>query len=194
MKKIIFGAIFGISMISNLTKAQSEPFIGQIAFVAFNYAPNGWVECNGQTMSIAQNETLFSLLGTTYGGNGMTTFQLPDMRGRVLVHNGKGNWTSDYQMGQMGGQESVTLTNAQMPSHSHSVNAVLADGNQSTPKGNLPANTKTLDQEYSNSSPDTTMRQEMIAPSGGNQPHENIQPYVAMKCIIAIQGIYPPRP
>ena len=193
MKKLIFAAIFGISMTTNQAKAQAEPFLGQIAFVAFNFAPQGWAECNGQTMSISQNTALFALIGTTYGGNGTSTFNLPDMRGRVLVHNGQGNGLSPYQMGQMGGQESVTLTSAQMPAHSHSVSAVLADGNQSTPNGNLPANTKSLDKEYSSSTADTSMKAGMIGNAGGNEAHENRPPYLAMKCIIALQGIFPPR-
>ena len=193
MKKLILLSIFVFSMTNNQVSAQSEPFLGQIAFVAFNYAPKKWAECNGQTMSIAENSPLFSLLGTMYGGNGMTTFNLPDMRGRVLVGDGQGNGLSPYYLGQVGGQESVTLTNAQMPIHNHSVNAVLADGNASTPTGNVPANTKTLDKEYSSSNPNTTMKPEMIGNAGNNQPHPNIQPYLTMKCIIAIEGVYPSR-
>lgn len=193
MKKLILLGIFVVSMTNNQAKAQYEPFIGQIAFVAFNYAPRGWAECNGQVLPIAPNTALFSLLGTTYGGNGQTTFQLPDMRGRVLVHAGQGPGLSNYVQGQTGGQESVTLTTGQMPAHSHSVNAVLAEGNSSSPDGNVPANTKTLDKEYSSANPDTNMKPQMIGVSGGNQAHPNIQPFVALKCIIALQGVYPSR-
>lgn len=194
MKKLILLSTFAVTMTINTARAQgAEPFLGQIAFVAFNFVPEGWAECDGQTLPIHQHTALFSLLGTTYGGDGRTTFRLPDMRGRVLVHNGQANGTSAYQMGQTGGTESVTLTAAEMPMHTHSVNAVLADGNASTPKGNLPANTKTLDKEYSTAEADTKMKPGMIGVSGGNLPHENMQPYIAMKCIIAIQGIFPTR-
>ena len=109
MKKLLLVAVIGLSMISNTANAQgADPFLGQIAFVPYNFAPRGWAECNGQIMSIAQNTALFSLLGTTYGGNGQTTFALPDMRGRSLVHNGQGPGLSAYTLGEMSGVESVT--------------------------------------------------------------------------------------
>ncbi|OCA79621.1 phage tail protein [Chryseobacterium contaminans] len=174
-------------------KAQgSEPFLGQIAFVPYNFAPQGWAECNGQIMSIAQNTALFSLLGTTYGGNGTTTFALPDMRGKVLIHNGQNPGTgTTYILGETGGVENVTLTVSQMPAHNHTVNAVTAEGNQNVPTGSLPANTKVLDKEYSDAPADTTMKSTMVNPTGGNQPHENRQPYITLKCIIALSGIFP---
>nr|WP_317132184.1 tail fiber protein [Chryseobacterium sp. SNU WT5] len=189
-----FLAIFGLALFTNDIKAQSDPILGQIAFVAFNFAPRGWEECKGQTMSIAQNTALFALLGTTYGGDGMTTFKLPDMQGRSFIGDGQGVGLTPYIQGQMGGQESVTLLSSQMPMHSHGITAVKADGNQSTPNGNLPANTKVLDKEYSDATADTTMKSTMVSPTGGNQPHENRSPYLTMKCIIATQGIFPSRP
>lgn len=193
MKKLILLGVFSLALTNNEVKAQSEPFLGQIAFVGFNFAPRGWAECNGQIMSIAQNTALFSLLGTTYGGNGQTTFALPDMRGRMMVHPGQGPGLSNYTQGETGGAETVTLIATQMPTHSHMVNAVTAEGNDSSPTGNLPANTKTLDKEYSTATGTTMMKSTMIAPSGGNMPHENRPPYLSVKCIIAIQGIYPTR-
>lgn len=195
MKKISFLAIFGFAVFTNQADAQaSDPFLGQIAFVAFNFAPIGWAECNGQAMSIVQNSALFALLGTTYGGNGSTTFNLPDMRGRTLVGVGQGPGLSNYSQGQTGGQETVTLNTNQIPAHSHSIAAVKADGNQSSPAGNLPANTKTLDKEYSDATADTTMKSTMVSSTGGNQPHENRSPYLTLKCIIATQGVFPSRP
>lgn len=173
-------------------KAQSEPFLGQIAFVPYNRAPNGWADCNGQLMPIAQNQALFSLIGTIYGGNGTTTFALPDMRGRVLISQGQGPSNSqNYLIGETGGSEAVTLTQQQMPIHNHTVNAVTAEGNQNTPTGNLPADTKLLDKEYSDANANTTMKATMVNPAGGSQPHENRPPFVTMRCIIALQGIYP---
>lgn len=194
MKNLLFTWILLISCtVSPALKAQgSDPFLGQIAFVPYNFAPLGWAECNGQIMSIAQNTALFSLLGTTYGGNGTTTFALPDMRGRVLVHSGQSASSgTTYTMGEIGGAESVTLTVTQMPAHSHTVSAVTAEGNQNTPTGNIPADTKLLDKEYSDATSNTTMGSSMIKPTGGNQPHENRPPFITLKCIIALNGIFP---
>ncbi|MEC5156395.1 phage tail protein [Chryseobacterium sp. MP_3.2] len=195
MKKLLFLAVVGLSMTSNTANAQgSDPYLGQIAFVGFNFAPNGWAECNGQLLSIAQNSALFSLLGTTYGGNGQTTFALPDMRGRMVIHAGQGPGLTVYSQGEIGGQENVTLTTPQIPAHSHGIVAVTDEGNQSSPTNNLPANTKTLDKEYSSLAGNTTMKSSMVSPTGGSQPHENRSPFLTLKCIIALQGIYPSRP
>lgn len=174
-------------------KAQaSEPFLGQIAFVPYNFVPKNWAACNGQLLSISQNQALFSLLGTQYGGNGTTNFALPDMRGRMLVHEGQApGGPTTYTMGQTGGAESVTLLVTQMPAHSHTVNAVTAEGNQNTPTNTLPADTKTLDKEYSDANANTTMKSTMLNPAGGNQPHENRPPFLTLKCIISLQGVFP---
>jgi microcystin-dependent protein len=146
-------------------------------------------------MSISQNQALFSLLGTMYGGNGTTNFALPDMRGRVLVHEGQApGGPTNYTMGQTGGSESVSLLITQMPAHSHTVNAVTAEGNQNSPTNTLLADTKTLDKEYSDATPNTTMKASMVNPTGGSQPHENRPPFVTLKCIIALYGIYPSHP
>jgi microcystin-dependent protein len=194
MKNFIFLCILLISSTFTPTlKAQAtEPFLGQIAFVPYNFVPKNWAECNGQLLSISQNTALFALLGTTYGGNGTTTFALPDMRGRVLVHNGQApGGPTTYTMGQTGGAESVTLNITQMPSHNHTVNAVTAEGNQNIPTGSLPANTKVLDKEYSDTTADTTMKSTMLNNTGGNQPHENRPPFITLKCIISLTGVFP---
>ncbi|PWN58869.1 phage tail protein [Chryseobacterium viscerum] len=174
-------------------KAQaSEPFLGQIAFVPYNFVPKNWASCDGQLLSIAQNTALFSLLGTTYGGNGTTTFALPDMRGRVLVHNGQApGGPTTYTMGQTGGAESVTLLVTQIPAHSHTVNAVTAEGNQNSPTNSLPADTKLLDKEYSDATANTTMKSTMVNNTGGNQAHENRPPFITLKCIISLVGVFP---
>jgi len=174
-------------------KAQaSEPFLGQIAFVPYNFVPKNWAACNGQLLAISQNQALFALLGTQYGGNGTTTFALPDMRGRMLVHEGQApGGPTTYTMGQTGGSESVTLLVTQMPAHSHTVNAVTAEGNQNSPTNALPADTKILDKEYSDATPNTTMKSTMVNPAGGNQPHENRPPFLTLKCIISLQGVFP---
>jgi microcystin-dependent protein len=127
-----------------------------------------------------------------YGGNGTTNFALPDMRGRVLVHEGQApGGPTNYTMGQNGGTESVTLLVTQMPAHSHTVNAVSTEGNQNSPTDNLPADTKALDKEYSNANGNATMKSTMINPSGGNQAHENRPPFITLKCIISLTGIFP---
>lgn len=173
-------------------KAQgSDPFLGQIAFVPYTFVPNHWAECNGQLLPISQNQALFSLLGTTYGGNGTTNFALPDMRGRTVVHNGQSPGGSNYLIGQTGGVESVTLTTQQMPMHTHTLNATTTEGNQNLPTGSIPADTKILDKEYSNVVPNTTMNTAAIGVAGGNQPHENRPPFLTLKCIISLQGIFP---
>ncbi|KGO83836.1 hypothetical protein Q762_00895 [Flavobacterium cauense R2A-7] len=178
----------------NKTVAQSEPFIGQIAVVAFNYAPQGWAKCEGQLLPIAQNQALFALLGTTYGGDGMTTFALPDLRGRVPMGDGNGPGLTPRVLGEKSGSETNTLTIAQMPMHNHTVNASTVDGDQNVPTGSIPANTKALDKEYTASAANTTMSPSMIGVSGGSQPVNNIQPYTTLTYIIALQGVWPTRP
>ncbi|KPE49569.1 phage tail protein [Chryseobacterium indologenes] len=168
-----------------------EPYLGQIIFVPYNRVPNGWAECNGQLLPISQNAALFSLLGTTFGGNGVTNFALPDMRGRSMIGQGQGPGLSNYVVGENGGTESVTLLSSQMPAHSHTINAVTSEGNENSPAGNLPADTKLLDKEYSSANANTTMKASMVNPAGGSQPHENRSPFLAIRCLIALQGVYP---
>lgn len=177
---------------SNSLQAQ-DPFIGEIRMFAGNFAPRGWAFCDGQLLAISSNSALFSLLGTTYGGDGRTTFALPDLRGRVAIHPGSGPGLSTYRQGAIGGTETNTLLVSQMPSHSHTVNAVDDDGNASVPNGNVPAGTKVLDQEYSSDTPNATMGNNMINNTGGGQPVNNIQPYATVQFIIALEGTYPSR-
>jgi microcystin-dependent protein len=169
----------------------SEPFLGMIAIYGFNFAPRGWAMCNGQILPIAQNTALFSLLGTTYGGNGQTTFALPNLQSRVPIHFGQGPGLSSYDLGQAAGTETVTLNVNEIPAHPHPVNAT--DGDSTT---NKPDNTSILASGgfYSNAAPNVQMSPNMIPPSGGgNQPHPNIQPYLALNFCIALEGIFPSR-
>lgn len=168
--------------------------IGEIRLFAGNFAPRNWAFCNGQLLSIAQNTALFSILGTTYGGNGQTTFGLPDLRGRVPIHPGQGPGLSNYSLGQTAGAESVTLLQSNMPAHNHLVNAVASGGNQAAPTGNLPAVESTgTSKNYSDSSATAQMNPATISPAGGNQPFSVIQPYQCLNYIIALQGIFPSR-
>jgi microcystin-dependent protein len=172
----------------------SEPFLGMIAIYGFNFAPRGWAMCNGQILPIAQNTALFSLLGTTYGGNGQTTFALPDLRSRVPVHFGQGPGLSSYVLGQAAGTETVTLNVNEIPAHTHTVACTDEDGTSSKPPGNIIASQQDGNAAYANVSPNGTMAATMIPPSGGgNQPHPNIQPYLAINFCIALEGIFPSR-
>lgn len=172
----------------------ATPFIGQITLFAGNFPPRNWAFCNGQLLSIAQNTALFSILGTTYGGNGQTTFGLPDLRGRVPIHPGQGPGLSSYQLGQQSGTENVTLLTNQLPAHTHAVNAVANGGNQASPTGNLPAIESTgTSLDYSNAAATGQMSPGMIATTGGNQPVPVVQPYQCINFIIALQGIFPSR-
>jgi microcystin-dependent protein len=166
--------------------------LGEIRLFPYNFAPQGWAFCNGQLMSISQNTALFSLIGTFYGGDGRTTFGLPDLRGRVAISQGQGPGLSPYSVGEVTGVETVTLTGNQMPSHAHSVEASAVKAKLKTPAGAVPGHTK--GDEY-DAAPDgvTTMNAGMIAPTGGGQPHTNIQPLLVMSYCIALQGIFPSR-
>ena len=165
----------------------SQPFIGQIVLFAGNFAPRGWALCNGQLLPISQNTALFSILGTTYGGNGQTTFALPDLRGRVAVSSGQGPGLTPRSLGEMAGSETVTLTASQMPAHTHAVNATNNGQTTNRPQSAVPAKGGT----YSTASPDTTMN--AVGNAGGSQPHDNLPPYTTLNYIIALEGIFPSR-
>jgi microcystin-dependent protein len=174
----------------------SNPFLGEIFMAGFNFAPRGYAMCNGQVLPIAQNTALFSLLGTTYGGNGQTTFALPDLRGRVPVHVGQGPGLSPYSLGQNGGTETVTLGANQIPAHNHPLNATTAGGDQLLPTDNLIAPDAlggTAPFKTGSSGPNTAMAASSIGQAGGGQPHNNLQPYLVLNFYIAVQGIFPSR-
>jgi microcystin-dependent protein len=171
--------------------SSSTSYIGEIFLVPYNFAPRGSAFCQGQILSIAQNTALFSLLGTTYGGNGQTTFALPDLRGRCAVSSGQGPGLQNYTLGEQAGTESVTLSVNQMPAHGHPVSAVDDDPNKITPTNNLPSNIAA--QGYSNAAANSTMKNTMIGQMGGSQPFDNRQPLLVLNYVIALQGIFPSR-
>lgn len=170
----------------------SEPFVGEIRMFGFGFAPQGWALCNGQLLPISQNQALFSLLGTTYGGDGRTTFALPDMQSRVPVCQGQGPGLSSYAEGQAGGAETVTLAAAQMPGHTHPVKASSSAAGSDQPGGRALA--RSASHIYT-AEPDTNtvLNADMLGGTGGGQPHGNIQPYLAVNFCIALTGIFPPR-
>ena len=167
----------------------STPYIGEIRTVGFNFAPIGWAFCAGQVMAISQNEVLFSLIGTTYGGDGVQTFRLPDLQGRVPVSSGQGSGLSNYVIGQVGGSETVTLTSANLPSHNHLVAADSGPATALSPVGALPS--KGVRSVYSNNAPNAMMGQQAIANSGSNLPHDNLMPCTVISYIIALEGVFP---
>ena len=162
----------------------TEPFMGEIQLFAFGFAPKGWAPCAGQLLPIQQNTALFSLLGTFYGGDGIRTFALPNMQGRVPLHFG-----DSYVIGEQGGTTNVTLTIADMPLHTHLVNANTAAGNQSSPANTLLAGAGI----YETVKTSVALNAAVIQPAGGNQPHTNVQPYLALNFCIALNGIFPSR-
>ena len=168
-----------------------EPFIGLIVQFGGNFAPRGWALCNGQLLAISSHSALFSILGTTYGGDGVSTFGLPDLRGRVAIHEGTGPGLSHYSLGQKSGQETVTLTVNQMPSHRHDINVVTGNANANTTSGNVLASS--VDRIYSSESPDGQLNSAAVSNTGANQPVKIIQPYLAVNFIIALEGLYPSR-
>lgn len=173
----------------------SEPFIGQIQPFGFNFAPRGWAMCNGQLLSISQNTALFSLLGTIYGGDGRTTFGLPDLRGRVSLHFGTGPGLSPATIGERGGAEAVALTSAQLPAHNHPAMAKAAAGNANTAVNNIwSADAGNQSATYSNAATGlAAMNAAAIGNAGGGQAHPNMQPYLVINWCIALVGIYPSR-
>lgn len=170
-----------------------EPFIGQIQAFAFNFVPRGWLACAGQTLDIASHTALFSLLGTQYGGDGRTTFKLPDLRGRVLINQGTAPGLSPYICGEMGGIEEVTLSSAQIPSHTHSVSCSSDNGNVTSPVNAFPAAEAAPGVDIWNSSSNSHMNAYMISSTGGGLAHENRQPFMVVNWCIAIEGIFPSR-
>lgn len=178
----------------------SEPFLGQITLFPYSFPPKGWADCAGQVLPISQNTALFSLLGTYYGGDGRVTFALPNLQGRVAVSQGMAPGLSPYELGEEGGQETVTITSATAPGHGHSLNATTTHGAANTPAGNLLANALVGTPRegdrgniYNPAHPDTTLAPASIGPAGGSQPHNNVQPFLALRYCIALNGIFPAR-
>lgn len=163
----------------------AQPYVGEIRMFAGNFAPAGWMFCEGQLLPISENETLFQLIGTTYGGDGQSTFALPDLRGRLPLHQGNG-----FILAETGGAEEITLTVNQIPAHSHPMLATTAVANDAFPTNNVLAQTGTFD-GYQSSPPTANMAPQAVAPVGGSQPHTNFQPYLCINFIISLFGIFP---
>ena len=163
----------------------AQPYVGEIRMFAGNFAPAGWLFCEGQLLPISENETLFNIIGTTYGGDGQSTFGLPDLRGRLPLHQGNG-----FILGESGGVEEVTLTTQQIPIHSHPMLGTTSIANDAQAANNLMAQSNTFD-PYQSSDPTTPMATQAISVVGGSQPHTNFQPYLCINFIISLFGLYP---
>jgi microcystin-dependent protein len=187
-------AALSLSSLPGIASAQAEPFIGQIMCAGFNFAPRGWARLDGQLIPIATNTALFSLLGTQYGGNGITTFALPDMRGRVLIHDGSGPGLTPRSNGEAAGTETVTLSAGQMPAHTHTVTpqGSPSDATLVSPAGGVPA-TKARTTLYAPGPGTVPMSPVLTSAAGSNAPVPVMQPFVAINCFMALQGIFPAR-
>lgn len=178
----------------------ADPFVAEIRIYPFNFAPTGWAFCNGQLLPLSQNTALFSLLGTVYGGDGKSTFALPDLQGRVTMQPGQGQGLSLHDLGEQGGSDTITLLESEMPVHTHSQMAHGDEAVSANPSGQMLAKGLWDDGTaagvvgaYSSQVPNTTMAPQALAPAGGSLPHNNLMPYLALNFCIALQGVFPPR-
>jgi microcystin-dependent protein len=171
----------------------SDQFLAEIRVFPFNFAPLGWATCDGQLLPISQNTALFSLLGTTYGGDGKSTFALPNIDGRAVMHPGQGPGLSPHDLGEEGGEISVSLLQSEIPTHSHSISASQSDGGDRSPAGERFAVGTGGIQLYAAPGALTQLAQQTWTPAGGNAAHNNMQPYLTLNFCIALQGIFPPR-
>lgn len=182
---------FILGMPATPVLAEEYPFVGEMIWVPYNFAPTGWHLCDGTLLSISQNTALFSLLGTQYGGNGTTNFALPDMQGRVMINAGQGPGLSNYVQGESGGEATHTLTESEMPAHNHAFRASPATGTVTTPAGNMYGQSGSM--KLYGTNPAATMSSNALGTAGGGQPHNNMMPYTTLNCIIALTGVFPSR-
>ena len=168
-----------------------QPYVGEIRMVGFNFAPAGWMLCDGQLLSIAENDTLFNLIGTTYGGDGQETFALPNLQSRVPMHAGQGTGLQNYTLAETGGVESVTLTSQQIPVHNHAFVASQIGATEQNPQDHVIGSPPTLTM-FIVDTPVTPLNAASVQPAGGSQPHENLQPLLVLNFIISLYGIFPP--
>jgi microcystin-dependent protein len=171
----------------------ADPFVAEIRIFAFNFAPKGWAQCLGQLLPISQNTALFSLLGTTYGGDGKSTFALPDLQGSAALHPGQGPGLSLYDLGQQGGSETVTLLTSEMPLHNHNLMAQNFVGSDNVPTSNDLSRGSSVN-AYAAPGALAQMNFQALTPTGGSLPHNNMMPYLTLMFCIAMQGVFPPRP
>lgn len=171
----------------------ADPFVAEIRIFPFNFVPKGWAWCDGQLLPLSQNTALFSLLGTTYGGDGRTNFALPDLQGRATMHPGQGPGLSLHDLGETGGSDTVTLLESEIPSHSHTMQGQTGIANSNDPAGKVFSQPFGGDDVYGPATNVVTMAPDAIPEAGGDLPHNNLQPYLTLYFAIALQGVFPPR-
>ena len=171
----------------------SEPFLAEVRIMGFNFAPRGWALCDGQILPINQNQSLYSLLGTTYGGDGRTSFALPDLRGRTPIHVGRSNGGESHTLGQKSGEETHTLSAAEMPNHDHTAKASTTNADQNNPDGHILAQALNFYVPTATNPTQQEISQATVTNVGGSQAHDNMQPYLALNYCIALQGLFPSR-
>lgn len=189
------GLLVGLSVMSSLGLPTSawaqQPYIGEVICGGWNFCPNGWGECNGQLINITDNETLFNLIGTTYGGDGQSTFALPNIQGRTMVGQGTGPGLATKTLGEVGGVESVTLTTQQIPAHTHPMAANTGAEKSASPAGKIVGTAPGSAPVFSSAAPSTNLSPTVVGIAGQSQPHNNLQPYLAVKCCISLFGVFP---
>jgi microcystin-dependent protein len=171
----------------------ADPFVAEIRIFPFNFAPTGWAFCNGQLLPISQNTALFSLLGTTYGGDGKSNFGLPNLQGRAAMHFGQGSGLSNHDLGETGGSTAVTLLQSEIPAHTHSLFASNQPGEDPAPAAHALARSTGASLYQTTTSPTVPLAPQALAPAGGSLPHNNLMPYLTFNFCIALQGVFPPR-
>lgn len=171
----------------------ADPFVAEIRIFPFNFAPKGWAFCDGQILPLSQNTALFSLLGTTYGGDGKSNFALPDLQGSAAMHPGQGQGLSLRDLGETGGSDTVTLLASEIPVHTHTLRAAIDPADNNAPQNNVVLAPSTGGQMYSPKQPTVLLAGQALAPAGGSLPHNNLQPYLTLNFCIALQGVFPPR-
>lgn len=171
----------------------ADPFVAEIRIFPFNFAPKGWAWCDGQLLPISQNTALFSLLGTNYGGNGKSNFALPDLQGRAPMHPGQGPGLSLHDLGETGGSDTVTLIESEIPAHSHAVNISISPAAGRDPTNAVLSRSRNAMAYQTTASQPTSLASQALLPAGGDQPHNNMQPYLTFYFCIALQGVFPPR-
>lgn len=172
----------------------ADPFLAEIRIFPYTFAPNGWAFCDGQLMPLSQNTALFALVGTIYGGDGKSTFALPDLRGRAAMHPGLGPGLSEYSQGQMGGAETVTLIESEIPAHLHTLSASIMNGTSNNAQNRRLAKAASGSLYKTAGTPNTSLNATSLTPAGGDLPHNNMQPYLTFNFCIALMGVFPQRP
>jgi len=201
MRKLLLSSLLLVSVLHVQMARAQEPYIGEVGWFGFSFCPRGWADANGQLLDISQNTALFSLYGTTYGGDGRTTFALPDLRGRVSLHTGQGPGLPNFRQGSKGGSATTTLTTAQIPAHKHAINvssgvASYSDGSNGVLGSSASASNRRNNDVYIYDAPGTANQQlaaDSMGDTGGGQSHDNMQPYLTLRACVALIGIYPSR-